>query len=382
MKKVRLVLGVMGLALALALSVGGPAYGRAGGGEGFSDSGGGGSSSGSDWSSSSSSDYSSSGGSSSGSGDAIFMILFSRLPWPVKLVLIVIIVVVAAASKRRKKVGGGAATAVFTAPSSSPGYSAPPPPRPTAMPNVGEQLAELKSRDPGFGEQQFRDMASTSFFKIQQAWSARNMSMATAFMSTPLLQRFTTQINEMKQAGRTNKIEKLVVGSIEIVEAAHDGNHDYVTVRIKAAAADYTVDDKTGNMLSGSKDQKPFTEYWTFMRSDSVKTPEKGEQAEVKSCPKCGAPISVNAVGKCDYCGSDVTSGDFNWVLSEIVQESVWKPRTQYTQARPANVSPLAGGRYVLGIVQCPQCGANVQDIAGVTNERCWRCGATVATEK
>ena len=382
MKNLKLILAVMGLVTARALTAGGPAGGRAGGGEGYSDSGGGdsggGSSSSSDWDSSSSSSSSHHGG--NGGGQAL-VALFMMLPWPGKIILIIIVIAVIVASKRKSgQAGGGDTTDTFSDDGPPRVYT--PPPHPVNIPNVGEQLAELKGRDPGFGEQQFRDMASTSFFKIQQAWSARNMSMATAFMSAPLLQRFTTQIDEMKKGGRTNKIEKLVIGSVEFAEAAHDGNQDFVTVRIKAAAADYTVDDKTGKMISGSTNQKGFTEYWTFMRGDSVKTPEKGEVAEVKSCPKCGAPISVNAVGKCDYCGSDVTSGDFNWVLSEIVQESVWRPRTTSTPVRPANVSPLAGGRYVLGLVQCPQCGANVQDIAGITNERCWRCGATVTTEK
>jgi predicted lipid-binding transport protein (Tim44 family) len=364
----------MALALALALSVGGPAYGRAGGGESFSDSGSSSSSSsgGGGWDSGSGSH---SGG---GGGNVAFWILFSALPWPVKAVLVIIIIVVAANSKRRasaRRAGGVSSSPVAYSPPPAAVFSAPPP---MFVPNVAEQLAEIKGRDPGFSEQQFKDMASTSFFKIQEAWSKRNLSIATAFMSPALLQRFTGQIEELKKQGRTNKIETLVVGGIELVEAAHDGGFDYVTARIKASAADYTVDDKTGELVSGARKINGFTEYWTFMRSDRVKTPEKGQEAEAKSCPKCGAPIALNAVGKCEYCGSDITSGEFTWVLSEIVQESVWRPRAQ--AARPASVSPLAGGRYVLGLVQCPRCGANVQDIAGVTKERCWRCGASVPT--
>ena len=206
------------------------------------------------------------------------------------------------------------------------------------------------------------------------------MSSAQAFVSPSLLGRFSAQLDGFKREGKINKVDKLAVGSVEIAEAAHDGGNDYITAMIKAAAADYIVNEKTGQILSGSTDVTQFTEFWTFLRSDQVKTPAGAPELISKHCPNCGAPMAVNAIGKCEYCGSELTSGQFSWVLSEITQASVWKPRA--VAVRPQNVSPLAAGRYVLGIVQCPKCGANVQDIAGITNEKCWRCGGTVTTEK
>jgi hypothetical protein len=247
--------------------------------------------------------------------------------------------------------------------------------------NLGEGLADLKVRDPNFSEKQFEDLASTAFFKIQEAWSKRDMSLARAFTSPSLYTRFQSQIDGFKSEGKINKIDDLAVGSVELVEAVHDGGFDYVTVRINASAADYMLDQKTSKLISGSKQSQPFTEYWTFLRSDQVKTKAGGSEIVSQHCPNCGAPLQVNALGKCDYCGSEVTSGAFAWVLSEITQASVWRPRAS-SAPRPQHISPLAGGRYVLGLVKCPKCGANVQDILGVTNERCWRCGATVTTEK
>jgi hypothetical protein len=293
------------------------------------------------------------------------------------IVIVIIVVFVILKNRASKAQGGGGATPV----NYGGGMPAPMVPSPQQLEaTVGPQLADLKTRDPAFSEQQFEDMASTSFFKIQEAWASRDMSKARAFLSPTLYQRFETQVAELKRNGQTNRMESLVIGSLDIVEAVHDGATDYVSVRINAAAADYTLDDKTGAIVSGSKQINNFSEYWTFLRSDKVQTKAGAEIASQK-CPNCGAPIQLNAVGKCDYCASDITSGQFSWVLSEITQESVWRPRAS-SAPRPQNVSPLAGGRYVLGLVQCPNCGANVQDIAGVTDEKCWRCGATVKTEK
>ena len=37
------------------------------------------------------------------------------------------------------------------------------------------------------------------------------------------------------------------------------------------------------------------------------------------NCINCGAPIPFD--GKCEYCGTIVTGGDFDWVLSRIEQD-------------------------------------------------------------
>ena len=35
-------------------------------------------------------------------------------------------------------------------------------------------------------------------------------------------------------------------------------------------------------------------------------------------CPNCGAPTQVTIAGKCDYCGSIITTGEHDWVLSGL----------------------------------------------------------------
>jgi len=372
-KRYGLAMTTVGAMLLLFLAVSLQVHARAGGGEGYQGPSGGG------------------GGGGGGGGDALFFLIAwlfsSRTPFSVKIIALIIIVALLYFGRSRMKMvkSGLAGTrstpldSIATAFSGA-GASVAATAGAAAL-NVSRQIAELKSRDPDFSEQQFEDLASTAFFKVQEAWSKRDLSIARAFMSPALFSRFQTQIDGLKAAGKVNKMDNLAVGSVQIVEAVHDGGFDYVTVQINASAADYMVDQKTGKLLSGSQQPQPFTEYWTFLRSDQVKTKAGGTALESKQCPNCGAPLQVNALGKCDYCGSEVTSGAFSWVLSEITQASVWRPRAA-SAPRPETVSPLAGGRYVLGLVQCPQCGANVQDIAGITNERCWRCGATVPTEK
>ena len=35
-------------------------------------------------------------------------------------------------------------------------------------------------------------------------------------------------------------------------------------------------------------------------------------------CPNCGAPTEITSSGQCPYCGSVVTNGEHDWVLTDI----------------------------------------------------------------
>ena len=41
------------------------------------------------------------------------------------------------------------------------------------------------------------------------------------------------------------------------------------------------------------------------------------------NCPNCGAPTQITSAGKCEYCGSVITTGEYSWVLSNLEREIV-----------------------------------------------------------
>lgn len=189
-----------------------------------------------------------------------------------------------------------------------------------AMPqaNLQAELTKLKQKDPSFNEQDFIGYVQNAFYKIQEAWEQQDLNIGRPYLSDQLMQRYTNQINDLKSRGERSVVENMVIGHQNITNVRSDTKYDYITVKIDASATDYTID-RNGKIIRGDKKIKPFTEYWTFMRRGDVKSdPKKGAQAN--TCPNCGAPLSLNATGKCDYCNTIVTSGDYDWVLNEITQ--------------------------------------------------------------
>ena len=56
---------------------------------------------------------------------------------------------------------------------------------------------------------------------------------------------------------------------------------------------------------------------WTMIRKKGMTSQKAGEKTTM-NCPNCGAALDVNHSAECEYCGSIITNGDYDWVLSSI----------------------------------------------------------------
>jgi hypothetical protein len=99
-----------------------------------------------------------------------------------------------------------------------------------------------------------------------------------------------------------------------------DKFYESFTVRVFASCLDY-VETSAGQLKGGSKkDARFYSEYWTFIRRTGV---EKNEsEFSLNNCPNCGAPADkMGQAGVCEYCNTKISTGDFSWVLTRIVQD-------------------------------------------------------------
>ena len=299
----------VGITCAVVVAIQVAALARAGGGNNYvappSNHSGSSSSGGSGSSSSGGSTYYYSGGSSSGSGSgSVLLTVFG--------ILVVGIFLTAGVVQwwQRQQAAGSSAS----------GSPAAPPP--IDRDSVAQGLAALQSRDPNFNPQLFLDRAQTTFFALQNAWMQRKLDPARIYLSDGIYQRWKLQVDQMLAQHKRDVLENLVIGGCAIARVGGDANVDTITVRIDASAADYDVDD-SGKIVRGDRTPRPFTEYWTFVRSQAART-RAGEGAQITQCPNCGAPVQINESGTCAYCKATVTTGQFGWVLDNITQASEW----------------------------------------------------------
>ncbi len=183
---------------------------------------------------------------------------------------------------------------------------------------MANDIAGLKKRDPGFNESKFLGEAANLYVRMQDAWTAKDLSPIRPHLTEELYAKSDRQIQGYISRGQTNHVERVSVLNAKIVGCTKDAKNDIITVEILSRITDYITDDRTGNIIRGDKNRELFMTYqWTFIRTLGKLTAEE-DFVDDKHCPNCGAPIDLNRSAVCEYCGSVCTSSDYDWVVSDI----------------------------------------------------------------
>src|SRR6185369_12084720 len=128
-------------------------------------------------------------------------------------------------------------------------------------------LSHIRQMDTGFDEERFTDQVMDNFFKIQSAWMNRDLAPVSALLTDEMRRIFQEDIDRLLSEKKVNRLENIAVRTVEISEAWQEQGQDYITTLIYANLLDYTTDDATGQVVSGSKTEPvKFEEFWTFTR--------------------------------------------------------------------------------------------------------------------
>ncbi len=116
------------------------------------------------------------------------------------------------------------------------------------------------------------ELASELFFKVQAAWTRRDLSTVKNIMGPEIFDVIEKDLKELRALRQINKLENISVRKSEIVNSWSEQGFDYSSIRFTANLLDYTVDEQSGKILKGS-DTEPvrFEEEWIF-RKDSNST--------------------------------------------------------------------------------------------------------------
>jgi predicted lipid-binding transport protein (Tim44 family) len=128
-------------------------------------------------------------------------------------------------------------------------------------------LDAIRMMDAGFTPVRFAAHARDMFARLQAAWSARDLAPVRAELTDELAASLQTDIDHLKAQRRSNRLDRVMVESAEPTEAWQETGQDFVTIRFRASALDYTLDDATGAVVEGSQTSPAsFEEFWTFTR--------------------------------------------------------------------------------------------------------------------
>lgn len=232
----------------------------------------------------------SSGGNSDGGG----------FGWVIGVVVVIIVVIATSRSKKNKSAKTSVTIPTVSAPQNL------------------KPMSEFAAIDPLFNESEFKEKLSNLYVRMQNQWTAKDFEPMRPYFTDAMYAQFARQLEQIKAAGQTNYVERISVLSVDCMGFAQDKTNNSIVARITTRIVDYTVNDASGEVVSGSKTKEKFLTYdWTLIRAKDVMTQENAD-VESTSCPHCGAPLQINQSSLCPYCGSVVTINAADWVISSI----------------------------------------------------------------
>jgi len=136
-----------------------------------------------------------------------------------------------------------------------------------AIQDVDAGLGHIRQMDPSFDEQRFNDQVMDIFFKIQGSWMNRDLSPVSGLLTDEMRRILQEDLERLLRDRQINRLENIAVRNVEVSEVWQESGQDFITALIYANLLDYTTDDASGAVVSGSKTEPvKFEEYWTFTR--------------------------------------------------------------------------------------------------------------------
>ena len=183
----------------------------------------------------------------------------------------------------------------------------------------GVVAEEIRAIDPAFSSDKFIGFAREVFMKIQEAWTTKDWKPIRPFESETLFNQHKQQLDEYIRSGKTNVVEKIAIKHCSLHAFKHDGDKEVLTVWLNAVMRDYVIDDKTKKVLESDPNRDWYMKYeMVFNRKAGLKTDPGKKGNTITNCPNCGAPTEITSSGHCAYCGSVITNGEHDWVLTDI----------------------------------------------------------------
>ena len=181
----------------------------------------------------------------------------------------------------------------------------------------------IRETDPEFSSDKFIGFAREVFMKIQEAWTKRDWKAIRPFESENLFTQHKAQLDEYLRSNKINVVEKISIKHCSLHSFQQDGDKEVLVVWLNAIMRDYVIDADTKKVLESDPNRDWYMKYeMVFNRKVGVKTEAGKSGVSITNCPNCGAPTEITSSGQCAYCGSVITTGEHDWVLTDIHSRS------------------------------------------------------------
>ena len=140
--------------------------------------------------------------------------------------------------------------------------------------NANMQIAKyIYKKDENFNLEKFLNWVKNIFLTLENAFSQRDWQKIFTFESKELFEEHNAQIQELISLGRVNIKDNINIIDAYLHKLVIDENSENLTVSIRATMNNYIVDEASGSIITGKKEEVFDTIYqMTFVRTNGIKT--------------------------------------------------------------------------------------------------------------
>jgi tellurite resistance protein len=216
-------------------------------------------------------------------------------------------------------------------------------------------LMQAREADPALNLEIMEDRASLLFWKWIDAQSRAEPERLAKVANAEALTRLSDELEGLRRHGRRRVFLECAVGGVNVRSLElHPTGFDKAHVEIRWSA----------RMGVGPANQRPpelptVPQRWVFtlLRKHGAQT-NTANGMSTSRCPQCNAPLTDSAATTCDFCGTQLGSGERDWVLASALTFEQWN--VQESQHYQAAVLRKALERRPMATGVSAEVGANV----------------------
>lgn len=165
-----------------------------------------------------------------------------------------------------------------------------------------------------FNEAMFKTKVDNIFVKLYTAEMKQDLSDVMHFINDDVRDMFQNRIDENKRLNRRQMYDEINVKSTNIIDRCITDDKEIVEAQIISRYMDYVIDMNTGVTIEGD-DTRRIEKRNILVFEKKIDSKNIGI---VRRCPGCGASMSVNTSGKCEYCGTIFNQEDYDYILVKL----------------------------------------------------------------
>lgn len=185
--------------------------------------------------------------------------------------------------------------------------------------NYNEIIAsQIRKRDPDFSSMKFCEWSKSVFIRMLTSMSDNDLRDLRLLTTKQMYDKLGTELDSMTVAGTINIFNNIKINRAYLHLLWQKPDFEHLTVYLYGNMQCYMANLNTKEPLKNyMTESQPFKYLLTFRRSIGARTFYiNGTQAIC--CSRCGAPTEDSTDVKCSYCGSPLTAGNDNWLLSDV----------------------------------------------------------------